>query len=773
MKQPTPSFPLQRLAVGDARRPGVCGGGDRNNRHHRSGRWSVVLLLWSALLFLLPAIASGQHTATAVLSPTNPAERLWKIPHGYLGVAQVFGRTQLTRYNDSLRPTETTYSLLAIHDLQLTSPTADTLLLLAEESGRIALAVVPVKGKLEMRLLQRTSFPRCTRFLPGGQFAVGDSVVVAVSDGKVVMMQQGEILDAVQLPNGSQRLVVAQRSDEGLLLSAIANPNGVGDTAPPISATLPAASGGVRLLLAGPNQVALLQRGRPNRAILLDADLLVVNTTIDLPTAPTGVAQLTVDGATVPAIIFGTYPRPLMLPIAPNGAPQEFQWPLSQPFSSVAQSGGLIALVGTDSVALYDSTMQLIAVAPSGGAAAASLTVLSPIQILLSSAEGSRLITVDLTLPNWFSRHWGWLLPAAIGLIVLAAIVLVVRRYLFARNLYRNLVRLPNSGGVIVLSRSQRVRHLNDSARGMMEVDRYIPLGRHISEYVRGAEWGMLMAGLRRLFQQGESFEQKIDLRREGGIRSVSLRGRPLYGRLGAPAGYLLLMEDVTRTLEQERLVNWASVAHHIAHEMKTPLGAVTITAESLHHRLTSNGHDVEMMRSTQRIVRQSRRLREIVDDLLTVARTESLNRTWADVALLVTSLLQDVSDTIPQNVRIECTATGENFRAMVDVPQLTVAVRNVIDNAWQAIGSRADGAIHVRISESPEIVTIEISDNGIGMSQQTMEQLFQPFYTERPGGSGIGTVILKRVVEGHGGSVQVESRQGHGSRFILTILRT
>ena len=746
------------------------------NRHHRgdgTGGWCAVFLLWLAALFLLSPAAWGQHTPTAVQSPTTSAERLWKIPHGYLGVAQVFGRTQLTRYNDSLRPTETTYSLLAIHDLHLTSPTADSVLLLAEESGRVTLALLPVSGKLEMRLLERTPFPRCTRFLPGGQFALGDSVVVAVADGKVTPIQQGEILDAVQLPGGASRLLVAQRSDDGLLLSAITNPNGAADTAPPISATLPGTSGKVRLLLAGSDQVVLLQSGQPNRATLLDADLLLVNRTIDLPTAPTGVAQLAVDGATLPAAIFGTYPHPLILPISPNGTPQQLQWPFAQPFSSVAQAGGVIALVGADSVAMYDSAMQLIAVAPSGGAAGAWLTIVSPSQVLLSSAEGSRLITVERTLPNWFSRHWGWLISAGIGLVVLAAIVLVVRRYLFARNLYRNLVRIPNSGGVIVLSRSQRVNHLNDSARGMIEVDRYIPLGRHISEYVRGPEWGGLMSALRRLFQQGESFEQKLDLRREGGVRSVSFRGRPLYGRFGAPAGYLLLMEDVTRTLEQERLVNWASVAHHIAHEMKTPLGAVTITAESLHQKLSSNGHDFEMMRSTQRIVRQSRRLREIVDDLLTVARTESLNRTWADVALLTTSLLQDVSDMIPQNVRIECTTTGESFRAMVDVPQLTVAVRNVMDNAWQAIGSRADGVIQVRIGQSPETITIEISDNGIGMSQQTMEQLFQPFYTERPGGSGIGTVILKRVVEGHGGSVQVESRQGHGSRFILTIPRT
>lgn len=732
-----------------------------------------VWLLWlgvAAVLFPLPAI--GQHTPAAVLSPANSAERLWKIPSGYLGIAQTFGRTQLTSYNDSLRPLETTYSLLAIHDLHLPpSSAADTVLLLAEESGRTMLASLKVKGKLEIRLLQRTSIPRCTRFLPGGEFAVGDSALVSVAQGRMEPLRQGEVLDAIEISRAgdTSRLVVAQRDGDELLLSAIVP----GDTAAPISTRLPFAGGSVRLVRAGAGEVVLIQSGTSSRAILLDAGLLVVNGTITLPTIPAGVAQIDVGGVAIPAAIIGTYPRPLAFPLSPAATPSEIEWPLFQPFRSVAQAGGIIALVGTDSAALYDSTMRLVAVGPSGGANAASLAILPSGQLLLSSAEGSRLLAVDLTLPGWFARHWQWIIPAAISLAVLAGLVLVVRRYLFARNLYRNLVRIPNSGGVIVLSRSQRVSHLNDSARGMLEVDRYIPLGRHVSEYVRGAEWSGLMPLLRRLFQEGEPFELKMDLRREGDIRAVSLRGRPLYGRFGAPAGYLLLMEDVTRTLEQERLVNWASVAHHIAHEMKTPLGSVTLTAESLHQKLASNGHDYEMMRSTQRIVRQSRRLREIVDDLLTVARTESLNRNWADLALLITSLLQDLADTVPQNVRIECTTTGENFRAMIDVPQLTVAVRNVIDNAWQAIGSRADGLIQVRVREAADSLAIEISDNGIGMSQGTMEQLFQPFYTERPGGSGIGTVILKRVVEGHGGSVQVESRQGHGSRFILQLPRT
>jgi signal transduction histidine kinase len=73
---------------------------------------------------------------------------------------------------------------------------------------------------------------------------------------------------------------------------------------------------------------------------------------------------------------------------------------------------------------------------------------------------------------------------------------------------------------------------------------------------------------------------------------------------------------------------------------------------------------------------------------------------------------------------------------------------------------------------EAGERITIIVEDNGIGMGPATLAKLFQPFYTEREGGSGIGTIIIKRVVEGHGGSIGVESTEGVGTTFTVTLPR-
>jgi signal transduction histidine kinase len=205
---------------------------------------------------------------------------------------------------------------------------------------------------------------------------------------------------------------------------------------------------------------------------------------------------------------------------------------------------------------------------------------------------------------------------------------------------------------------------------------------------------------------------------------------------------------------------------------MKTPLGTVRMTAEMLHDKVAARGDDPDSQRAAQRIVRQSIRLREIVDDLLTVARTESLDRVPDDLGRVVSALIHDHADSLPSNVEVRLELNGAAFPLELDSAQLTVALRNMLDNAVQAIGSRQEGLVRVSLTENTNALVLIVEDNGIGMSTGTLAKLFQPFYTERQGGSGIGTVIIKRVIEGHGGTIAIESERGKGTRFIITFHR-
>ena len=338
--------------------------------------------------------------------------------------------------------------------------------------------------------------------------------------------------------------------------------------------------------------------------------------------------------------------------------------------------------------------------------------------------------------------------------------------------MYMNLVQGGEATGLVITGRNGRVITVNSSARKYLGIEGASPMRKHLNFAFADEHMQPVLDSCRHLLQFGESFQRELHVNRENTSYTLYIIGRPLYGRYGGTKGFIITLEDITRVIEQDRLVNWASVAHHIAHEMKTPLGVVRTSAETLRYELAGLDESPKGLTIAGRIMRQSARLREIVDDLLTVARTEELKLTEVDASLLISSLVDDMQEYIPASVDLRFHQHGNNFRIKVDADQLTIAVRNVIDNARQAIGERTGGKISVELTATEETIDILVTDNGVGMSKQTLTRLFQPYYTEKEGGSGIGTVIIKRVIEGHGGTISVESEVGVGTTFKLSLPR-
>jgi signal transduction histidine kinase len=110
--------------------------------------------------------------------------------------------------------------------------------------------------------------------------------------------------------------------------------------------------------------------------------------------------------------------------------------------------------------------------------------------------------------------------------------------------------------------------------------------------------------------------------------------------------------------------------------------------------------------------------------------------------------------------------AAGSQVSA--DADDLRAAVLNLLLNARQAMPS--GGALSVRVRAEGRLIEIDVEDSGVGMDEATRRQLFRPFFTTRHGGTGLGLALVKRVVEDHRGSIRVESRPGHGSRFTVTL---
>lgn len=706
---------------------------------------------------------------------------LYRVPGGYIGIASYGAIGVLTRYNDSLvDQISLPYQDLLPADIVIPGDGSQGAFLLGSHAGRAVLYRLNLGARPEIVPLWESDLPPFGRIvaaqdLDGDGAAeiamLGDSAFSVVgTDGRLRYTHRGYILDGAFQPGDSARFLLAARSGENINVVGIDARRGTVVA----SQEIPGAHEIMMRLLpvAAGEALVVVALGRDPQAYLFDPGSLLAPDRMELPASPLALLCYRDGEELIPAALFGGYPAPTLLPLAPGKRGIRIDYPLSGILQGGSAAGEFNILLTRDSLILYDRAMRLHSVLPSVGAANPAITLLDSSELLLASPAGSRVVRVPESGYDWLSRNWEVVALAGAGLLIAALMLVASRRYAFIRTIYNNLVRVPGSYGIIVMTPSQRVKQINQSARGLLEIGGYIPYGRHISEYLVGDELRPLQAALRHLFSEGEVFERHVNLERNGSVRAITFRGRPLLGAYGRTMGYLLLVEDVTQTLERERLINWASVAHHIAHEMKTPLSTVRMTAEMLHDRLNSNGHDGEHLRSTARIIRQSARLREIVDDLLTIARTEALQKVGTDMSLLLSSLTHDFSDTLSGDISVRYEVNGENFRCMADVAQLTVALRNLLDNAAQAIGSREGGLIRLVLRDEGSSLSIVVEDNGVGMSKETLANIFKPFYTERQGGSGIGTVIIKRVIEGHGGSVRVESERGKGTQFVINLPR-
>ena len=252
---------------------------------------------------------------------------------------------------------------------------------------------------------------------------------------------------------------------------------------------------------------------------------------------------------------------------------------------------------------------------------------------------------------------------------------------------------------------------------------------------------------------------------------TLEIRAYPL--REGASLlGAVALVDDVSelRRLEAVR----RDFVANLSHELKTPLGALSLLAETLDGEEDS---DV-VSRLTARVGAEATRFSRIVDDLLDLSRIEAGGTgTLAPVA--VSAVIDEVVDgfydqAAARQISLEVTPTGPYLFVMANRRDLTSAVSNLVDNAIKY--SEPGAAVSVGAERRANRACLWVRDQGIGIPRRDQERIFERFYrvdrarSRSTGGTGLGLAIVRHVAAYHGGDVTVESVEGEGSVFTLCL---
>ncbi len=247
------------------------------------------------------------------------------------------------------------------------------------------------------------------------------------------------------------------------------------------------------------------------------------------------------------------------------------------------------------------------------------------------------------------------------------------------------------------------------------------------------------------------------------------------YFAIGALAGTLVDSKDRERSkkerLEQdlasaERMAALGRASAGIAHEVRTPLGSIQGAAEILAEDYPS-GHVRRPFFDI--LVEECRRLGRVVDDFLDLSRPITLKRSPTPIGPLVEGAAGAVRGPAEHNrVQVRVSTQGADRMLSLDAHRMHQALVNLLRNAIQA--SPDGGDVFMTVHLEPDTAVFEVADEGPGIPSDDLERIFEPFFTRRRDGTGLGLPLARQVAAGHGGWLTAANRSGGGAVFTLRI---
>jgi two-component system nitrogen regulation sensor histidine kinase NtrY len=242
-------------------------------------------------------------------------------------------------------------------------------------------------------------------------------------------------------------------------------------------------------------------------------------------------------------------------------------------------------------------------------------------------------------------------------------------------------------------------------------------------------------------------------------------------------AGLLIFVEDVTETVRSNRLATWAEMARKIAHEIKNPLTPIKLSADHIRrvHRDRSDDFAVILEECLLTIDEQVANLRTIATQFSAYARHPEIRKEPKPVSEFLKGVLRPYRVAPPPGISVECDLDGTEATMEMDPAILSQALVNLIENALQAMPD--GGTLTVAASLDQEknggrYLDLVVADTGVGMDREALERAFEPYFSTKGSGTGLGMAIARRAVEEHRGTIELTSvpRQGTTARIRLPL---
>ena len=258
---------------------------------------------------------------------------------------------------------------------------------------------------------------------------------------------------------------------------------------------------------------------------------------------------------------------------------------------------------------------------------------------------------------------------------------------------------------------------------------------------------------------------------KDGTKRSIADSGAPMRDEEGNVIGTIMVFRDTPelkrmeeQLVRKEKLATIGQLASGVGHELRNPLGVIGNSTYYLNIKLKDADEKVRKHIEIQQ--REVNRANKIISDLLDFSRVRPPALEEGNVNSIIKGTLADFK--LPENISVETHLNAELPRILVDPDQIRQVFLNLISNAVQVMPE--GGRLDIKTGVKDDFAEIMLRDTGEGIPKEHLQKIFEPLFTKKAKGIGLGLSIVKGIVEGHKGKIEVESEVGEGTTFTIKL---
>ncbi len=338
------------------------------------------------------------------------------------------------------------------------------------------------------------------------------------------------------------------------------------------------------------------------------------------------------------------------------------------------------------------------------------------------------------------------------------------------RRQYIEVVLKNVSAGVITIDAAGLVTTMNKSAEKMLSLS---------STQIINRSYRKLLGGRHR--EQADEIMEKFRNSHEDALElslRVTISGRPrsFMGHLnalkddtGRHMGIVTVFDDLTDLEKAQRMAAWREVARRIAHEVKNPLTPISLSAQRLNRKYSEKLNESVFDECTRMIIDQVESIRNLVNEFSAFARFPTAHPVPCDLVPIIDETLALYREG-HLDVHFQVEIAEDLPQLNLDRQQIKQAMINLVDNAISAI--KENGTIFITMTHLPALnrVRLEVGDTGPGISDKDKTRLFEPYFSTKKAGMGLGLTIVNTIIEDHNGRITVQESASGGAQFVIEL---